>query len=525
MREDLEMDLAIKELLEVTDIKPEKQPNPFDKLHYSTDHLPYFHEFNSLIGLYGRHYIPIIKTRWYQLHGGILQKEIIQGNLRTDTRFHAAYPLPTEAGKNDLIYGIKSLIECGIPKPFGKTFVMSEPISYSPESLIGKYIEVLMDDPNSAKRKKIKTRIPNHGHFANDFVEFDECTDLIISEVPEKQQAREYISKAENPIGKNKIEKRLVDDLPSETISYYPKCTFSYYFQPYKKIPEQAFLQGFMRRKIIPVGNVSLFLNDADELTFSDKLKEKEFSEENYRQDIIHHLMLMKSHIDEKQFLFTEKAKQLLQDYSLYVLAQAKMHSNKISNFAKLSKFTTLSNLIKMSCILSAAYYKNEVDESAVALAFMDLVEFSQNTFNFIYEKSQGDFDYGTSWGGADYNQRKCLEVLYRCKFFSRESSKMSIDYFVNHVIMDVYKVKESQARNRYLDMRKKDLIDSAQIGKNDSRVWLKFSPNEHKEYLEGDKGFKGYNAYNTIFLTRNSILTPLKPLSPLKPLKSSEYV
>src|SRR3989344_1840252 len=56
---------ATRELSQEAELELNKE-NPFKKLHYSTDHLPYFHEFSSLTGLYGRHYIPILKARWYQ---------------------------------------------------------------------------------------------------------------------------------------------------------------------------------------------------------------------------------------------------------------------------------------------------------------------------------------------------------------------------------------------------------------------------------------------------------------------------
>ncbi len=518
----MEIKEAIKKLSGKAGIEPANTANPFKKLHYSTDHLPFYHEFSSIIGLYGRHYIPITKCRWYQLHGGILQKVIRVGGLHVDTRIHACYPLVTEGGKNDLIYSIKGLISKGIKKGGETLFTCSEPISFHQESLIGRMVERLVDNPKVltgevTKPKQIKKKIENRGHLNNDFVEFDECNQLINSNAPDFQQAREYLSKAENPINRNKVEKRSVEDLPDEAIAYYPKSTHSYYFQPFKKLPEEFVLQGFGRRKMIPVGNIASFLNSADESLYADKLQAKDYSESDYKDKIISHLELMKVKIGDADFVFTEKAIEMVKDYSLYISGQASIHSTKINNFAKISKWTSLGNLITMSSIIAGSYYQSVVDENCVALAYMDLVELMQNTYDFIYERINGDFDYNTGWGGSDFKQKITLKFLYSNKAFSKESSIITIADFLE-VVEDVYKIRTSQARNKYNQMKKAGLIDSAQVGQDSSAVWLKIKPEEHKSYLEGDKGAKGYTAYNNVFLTKKELITSMSSLQPLTP-------
>lgn len=506
----------------------EKKPNPYKKLHYSTEHLPYFHEFSNLIGLNGRHYIPIIKARLYQLYGGILQSKIQLGSLITDSRVHIAYPLVTEGGKNEIIYSIKGLLARGIKKDYEKNFKLFEPISYSPESLIGKTIERDIPNPKYesgevTKPKTIKTRIKNIGSFGNDFLEFDECNKLITGTGDIEQQAREYISKSENPIGRNIVEKRLVDDTEAEAISIIPECTNSYYFQPFGKIPESAMLQGFMRRKLIPVGNVNLFLTSATEELFNSKLSDKDFSERDYQDRIVKHLEVMRSYMQGATFIFTEEAKKLINEFAVYLNEQGNIHSEKISNYCKLTKYSCLSNLVKLSCIISASYLTKIVDTEAVSLAFMDLVELNQNTFDFVYDKVEGEFDYGGTFKTTNYKEKECLKFLFDSKALSYESSSVTIEEFVVNVLAPIFKIKERQARNRYLEMKKKGLIDSKQVGKNDSRVWLNFNPNEHKTYVEGGKDCKGYNTYNSIFLSKNSIISKFKgvhTLHSLQPLK-----
>jgi hypothetical protein len=502
--------------------KYKKIENPYKKLHYVTNHLPFYHEFSSLISLYGRHYIPILKARWYQLHGGIIQRNFRLGSLFGDTRLHVAYPVVTEGGKNDLIYGVKSLIEKGIYKKEGEVFTMSEPISFHAESLIGKRVERTIDNPEFLSRevkspKKIKSKVENRGHFNDDFLDFDECREVIISEKPDSQTAREYLSKAENPLGRNKVEKRSVDDLEDEKISYNPKCTNSYFFQPYGFIPEDAMLQGFMRRKLIPVGNINAFLNHADEKTYLDKTETLNFSEEEYQETLINHLNNMRSQTNAREFSFTNDAQDKIREYGLYLSQQGRIHSEPISNYCKLTKFTTLTNLVKMSCIIAGSYYQNVVNENHVSLAFMDLTELLQNTFDFIKLKVKGDFSYGTSWGGATWKEKECLRTLFRDKSFSKETSKMTISTFVK-ICEEVFGVKEDQARNRFYTMKKRKLIDSVQVGKDSSAVWLIISPKEHKEYLEGSKGVKGFNTYDLIFSSINQILGGCNPYNPSNP-------
>lgn len=516
---------AIRELVEETnlvnaeeEINNQKETiekeNPFNKLHYSTIHLPYFHEFKNLTGLYGRHYIPILKARYYQLLGGVIQQKIQMGRVLTDTRMHICYPLVTEGGKNEIIYSIKELIKGGIDKGNGNKFTMSQPTSFHPESLIGKYIEVSEKILNefTGKWKTQRVRKENRGHLNNDFLDFDECTALITSNSPEHTQAREILSISENSIGRNEVEKRLTEDIPENVVKYSPSCTNSYYFQPFKKIPEEAFLQGFLRRKIIPVGDVSNFLNYASEEIYSYKTQDTDFSREDYRERLIGFIERVRQHSGNfNGITFDNESKELIKQYALYISGQAQIHSEKIANFSKISKFTSLDNLIKMSAIISYAYSQTIVTKEAVSLAFMDLVELMQNTFDFIYNKTYGDFSYGTSWGGANSIQKDCLKYLHIHKAYSFESSMVSIKEFIEE-IMNIQKVKSSQARNRYLDMKKQKLIDSKQVGQNDSKVWLRFNPKAYETQIQGDKGLKGYTTYNYVFEHLNNILGGLNP-------------
>lgn len=485
--------------------------NPFKKLYYTTKHLPNFDNLDSILGLYGKHYLPIKKARWYQLVGGSLQKEITIGEKHTDTRINCLYPLPTEQGKNDLIYLFKNVIE-----PLGLT--LEKPISYHPEQLIGKVIEVFIDNPNGKKPKQIKKKFENRGYFAADFIEIDEANILIFNKDDQTRQAREYISIALNPIGRNEVVKKLVADISSDRVQYCPKCTVTAYFQPSKMIEQDLFLQGFLRRFLVPVGNIEPFLNYGSEADFKRKLSPPEISKQQCIEDIVNYLSSIRIFMVHREFVFTTEATDMIVTYLQYLIAQGQKHSARISNLIKLFKWTIQEYLIKMSCILAGSYQQYVVDKSFVTLAYMDLVELLQSTFDFIEQRTYGDFDYGTGWQGANYKEKTCLEYLNEKRAFSNENSTVSVEEFVEY-IKQVYEIKETRARQHLAKFKKKGYVESKQIGSYDSRVWLTFVPQIENMIYEGDKADKGYNIYESINSDINSIIEGVKSLSPLLPL------
>ncbi len=494
------------------------EKNPFKKLHYATQHLICFNELNSLLSLYGEHYLPIKKARWYQLLGGVLQKPIILGEKYTDTRLNCFYPLPTEQGKNDLIYLFKNILS-------KIKLTIEEPISYHPEQLIGKVIEVIQDNPKEGcKPKKIKVKIENRGYFNADFIEIDEANILIFNKDEQTQQAREYISKALNPIGRNEVVKKLVDDLPQERVSYCPKCTITAYFQPFKKIEELLFLQGFLRRFLIPVGKIDPFLNYGNEEDFKRKISPSGISKQKCEEEIIAFLGRVKQNIANKDFVFTRDAIEKINYYHQFLIAEGQTHSERIANLTKLNKWTFQEYLVKMSCILAGSFNQNVVNEKFVALAYMDLVELLQSTFDFIQRQVWGNFDYGVGWQGATYKERLCLEHLYNTKSLSAESSSISIFDFISY-IETIYEVKETRARQIFADFKKKNLVDSKQTDKNVTKVWLTFVPQTEKMVFQGDKGDKANSLYENVFFSINSILNILNSMSPLSPLLPSEQI
>lgn len=492
------------------------QKNPFTKLHYATQHLSCFNEMNLLLGLYGKHYLPIKKARWYQLVGGIIQKKIKLGNKSTDTRISCIFPLPTEQGKNDLIYLFKD-IASQVRKNKDEIFSVEEPLSYHPEQLIGKVIEVMIDNPAGIKPKKIQKKIENRGFFNSDFIEIDESNLLFFSKEEQIKQAREYISKALNPIGRNEVVKKLVDDLPDERVAYCPKCTFTLYFQPTKKLDEELLLQGFLRRFLIPVGSIEPFLNYGNEEDFKRKISQQQISKKQVKEKLVGYLDKVRETNKNCDFVFTEEAIEKINYYLQFLIAEGQVHSERISNLTKLFKYTMQDYLIRMSCILAGSFYKNIVNEKLVALAFMDLVELLQSTFDFIKIGVYGNFDYGSGWQGVNYKERLCLEYLYDKKSFSADSSSVSIFEFENY-IMDIYRIKETRARQIFADFKKKSLVDSKQINQYETRVWLTFIPQTENMVFQSDKGDKGYNLYESVFSAINGILIDMSALSPLSP-------
>lgn len=520
IRRDVENILGIKLKLQKR-IVVKKIESPYIDLDYVSEHLPYFDDLRKLLGLYGKHYRPLMKARWYQLLGGVLQQKIRFGQKYTDTRVNCIYPLPTESGKNDFIYLLKDII----PKvrKGNEKFRIEEPTSMHPEQLIGKVIEREIPNPRYVngevtKPKKIKTKIENRGYFDNDFLEFDEANALIYSNEEQIRQAREHISKATNTIGANEVVKKLVDDLPDERVSYYPNCTISLYLQP-KKIHEDLVKQGFIRRFLIPVGRIEPFLNEAREEDFKRKSEVLNFSRESLIEKGAEYLSSIYSSCKGKEFIFSEGSKELLLEYLQYLLIQGKVHSQKISNMIKIFNWTIFDYFIRFSCIIAGSYRTNIVTKEHIQLAFMDLTELLQAHFDFIDQRIEGNLDYGVGWKGAEYKDRICLEHLYNEDCLSLEKSTISIAEFKEY-IEEIYKVRKDQAQKIWQKYKENDWVEGKQIGQYDSRVWLKFDPQIDNIISQGHKGSKGYNLYKSVISNKNTIISTLRSLSPLSPSK-----
>lgn len=430
---------------------------------YPTRHLPYFNEFRDLLGLKGHKYRVIEKALYYSVVGALLCRNISFGNIKMDTRVSVAIALPSGKGKKN----IKNLFEA-FSNELGLAF--SNPTSLHPEQLVGKTVF----------RKKGKEEIPIQikGHLADDIVLFEEGLELIRAKDDKYSESRNYMSIALDPIGQNEIVKRMVDFQREDSLRYSPKCTVVLLFQPYT-LNEEVALQGLLRRFLFPF--VDLFGYDFTK-EYGERLRKRA---EN--RDFLGFMKWIKD--VQEEITMSEDITDKLAELHLKLLDGLRSRSEKSSNFINITDFTLQDILLKFAVILAAMREKWKVDTECLEFAFVDLFEIYSHCMEFIEKKIRGNLDYGHSWGGANNQERVCLEWLAEKGAISYESSNVSIkDY--EEAIADICNLRPEGARRRYYAHKRASWIKSWK-GKHDSKVWLAIEPPEH-----GKRGKSG-NVYD----------------------------
>lgn len=178
-------------------------------------------------------YLILKKGLWYSLIGAATPQKIVKlGDIYTDVRFNPCYPLPSGAGKKGLATTSEEIID-----RIGKEY--QSPTSLHPEQLVGKVIK--------RKEGKNEKYIPNPGYLKLDYLLFDDANALLTSRETTYEESRRYICRALDPIDKNEVYKKLVDNTPDESLSYIPECTIAMCIQP-TYLPEEVVAGGLMRR-------------------------------------------------------------------------------------------------------------------------------------------------------------------------------------------------------------------------------------------------------------------------------------
>ena len=479
-----------------------------DILSPKTEHLTNYEVLNSLTGLYGSDYTIMKKALWYSLIGAVAPQKIIRiGDLYTDIRFNVLYPMPSGSGKK----AICTITE-EVMRRIGKE--CQTPTSTHAEQLVGKVIK--------RKEGKSEIYIPNPGYLNQDYIIFDDANILLTSREPSYEESRRYICRALDPIGRNEIFKRLVDNLPDESLSYEPKCTMSLFVQPVY-IPETVVDSGLMRR-FIPI-YVRLFgtMIDRSE-AFEARLHAKNDREKQLSLFLDYLKMLIER--CDKEFTFTQNAISAITILHREMLSIARGHSIKGRNFTDRVAFSIQDVLVRMAAIQAIAAFRTEVRERDVQLAYIDLFEFYASTLDFIDEKIMGFLDYGERWRGATSTDAKCLEYLLNKGATSEENSKTSIREYIEY-IAKLRDVTTRSAERTYHAHIKNEWVESKQKGSYDSVVWLSFSPKANDIIkpnaitLEDTEYYRIYSNLEGVMNEEfNTICVPTYPCVPSKSLE-----
>jgi len=509
--------------------------NPYTKnlWKYSTKHLSHFNDLDGALNVFGEKYAIIKKAVWYQLHGIILRDYKIQlGSIYEDTRVNLIIPLPSGKSKNDFKNVSKQIVRAlmmGNKEEDVKFGIVEEPTSSHPEQYIGKVIERKVsvetgevysrgDKKGQPKQKWVTKYIPNKGAFDCDLLQQDEAFEMLSSPDDKIKETRAYFRQALDPIGKNEISKRLVDNLNTENerLRYFPPCTVQLFLQP-KQLPVDLVEKGTTRRLLIPY--IRLTFDDREEvykLRFTNG-KDTQKTMSNF----IDHLNKTRTFIQNNSWHFSKEAISLLEELHKEIVYQGQVHSKKGFNYTFIVDTTLQNLLVKFACIIAGSRHTMNVEPVHVKLAYMDLAELFDSTLDFVTDKIQGMFDYGGSWKGARNKEIHSLKWLFENGALSKEKSKISIQEF-KECIGQIFEGGDSTAKYHYDKFKRKGWIDSCQVGQHESKVWLTFNP-EFGYEGQGVKGVKGVNTYSEIISEYLTLISELGGLTPTEPLTPSD--
>lgn len=494
-------------------VKPEK---PDLEFQYLTEHLPQFTQLKRISNLFGDDYILHQKATWYSLVGLALTRKIKFKSIETDTRVHLIHCLPSGRGKGNL----KSLNN-KIGKALG--IKVENPVSLHPEQLIGKIVEKTKwvekengtykrktadHEVGDRKFKSIKDIVyqENLGYFASDLIQIDEGLLLVQGKDPKIVETRGYMCIATDKLGNNLINKKLVEHDSKTRISYYPPCTIILHYQP-EGIPPEAVTRGFMRRFITIYSTPKTKALDI----FRERLKDI-MGNENDVNEIAGYLNQLKLNGIDPQF--EEECVELLGEYTNQLYLLGLCHSKKGFHFTKIQEQPLLEMLIKFAYLLAVGNKSNKITKNHIELAFMDLLEMYYNNLDYIKEKVLGQLDYGAKWKTTNEKEVKALEYLEQQGATSLENSQVTIQAFVykinelSNLTIKGNEWKGSQAHKIYRALKDKGNINSSQVGKDSSKVWLDIEPEEID--IKGVRGSKGSNLYKSITIRYKDLIKEL---------------
>jgi len=401
-----------------------------------------YDKFKPLIRLYGDSYSPVKKATFYSIIGSVLCKNKIDfyGDI-LDTRINLFFPLKSGFGKSDIKDTIKRSIE-------HLKLNYCQPTSLHPEQLIGKtIIDSITQKP-----------IINKGFLAEDYLVFEESTDLFTDD--KNQEVRNYIKIALDPIGSNEVYKRSVDTLKKNAVKYSPTCTAVFFFQPLR-MREEIVTRGLLRRGLI-------IYVDPD---ISERFQalEDSIKPSNITKNWTIWLNFLNKLISTKfNWKFTDKATEKINEYTKILIQTGMNRGNKAGGYTQIALFNLREWLVKMSCIQAAIDNRARITVSDVTNAYNDLSEFWDIQLTFVIQKVKGNMDYKDT----NLGEIRILLILQNHKCLSEQESNLMIKQYIK-LISNELRMPEESAKDRYYKLKNTGYIDSKQVGKRSSKVWL----------------------------------------------------
>lgn len=423
------------------------------ELSYPSGHLLGFNNLKASTRLFGDEYNLIFKALWYnQLSSLIATKSLTLGQIRTDGRISTLWPIKSGGGKESIKNTIK-----GIQKALG--FYCSEPTSLHAEQLVGK---VVRPSKKNGDYEKIE------GFLADDYIIIDEAFNLLTSKELHYSEARKYIRTALDPYPHNTVTKRPTDIPREYSLSYEPKCPITLFVQPFQFENDLLVMEGDIRRLMIPyVKMIGIDRTDA--------FKRRILNNNNDSKSLQEFCDMIKKIKVPEEFEFTEEGRNVFVELSLDLRDRGFNYSEKIKYFTDNMEFTIQNFLLKFAVVQALQDDTGLVDVKHVELAYIDLFEILEHTYQFIEVKIPGFMNYGEGWQGALMQDQDALRWLHKQGATSFEESKVSIGDYQDE-IQNIFDKKERQARNIMEKQIKKGWIKKKK-GYQESTVWLNFKP------------------------------------------------
>lgn len=446
--------------------EPTPEPGVDIKLEYPTEHLSGYNDLKTATDLFGDHYRPIFKALWYQMMGYMIRSANIHaGRIKTDGRISALYPIKAGHGKGELKRTIQSFV-----KYFDGLY--GEPTSLHAEQLVGK----------TSKKPKTDEYIQRHGYLADDWLVIDEAFNLLSSNELHYSEARKYIRTALDRYPGNTITKRTTEYGRDAPLEYDPICPITLFLQPKVFENDILVLEGDIRRVICPYVNMT----GIDKF---DAYKQNIFDESDNKVFLKKFCTYIEGLQVFDEFKITTDSKveflKLFKDFMDYGLN----YNEKIRNFSDINDFTVQIQFLKFAAIQAFQHGRNTIQIEDVQLAYIDLFEIMNHTFQYVNAKIPGYLNYGEGWKGAELKDQEIITWMHQQNAIN-EGSAITNDLYLDQV-MDVYGVKERQAKeikSKHID---KGWIENKRLHRG-AIVWLKFIP----ENLKGIK-CKMQSGYN----------------------------
>jgi hypothetical protein len=432
--------------------KEEKERITRPELKYPTKHLIGFEELANATALYGDEYKLLFKVLWYNLLSYRLRtSKLLVGRLKPDGRISGLFVINSGRGKGEIKRVIKEYI-----KFFSGN--CREPTSLHAEQLVGKSIYL----------KREKTHEERRGYLNSDFLIIDEAYNLLSSKELHYSEARKYLRTALDSYPHNTISKQLTELGEDYALEYEPICPVNLFLQPLTFDNDTLVLEGDIRRFIVAY----VYMGDKDK---TEALKRRIFDSYNDEDSILKFCKKINELDVFEVFQMSKDAKIKFAELSIALVSRGETYSRKICNFLESIAFTIQNNLLKFSAVQAYQHGRANIEIEDVELAFMDLFEIMEHTYEFIESKILGSLDYGNGWKGARFKDQEALKWLYDKGAISEENSNVSIKDYEDK-LMELFNVKERRAIEYKNKHESREWIISKKAP-GFSKLWLNFSP------------------------------------------------